>query len=631
MAERPRYTVARYIIDRLYGLGVRHIFQVPGNYTAQFLIQAEASGRLRCVGTTNEMEAGYAADAYARLNGIGVVCTTYGVGSFSLYNAIAGAYVERCPVVLINGGPSRQKFEDLEDRGILFAHAIDTIRTDEKIFREITAATAVVTDPEDAPRQIDHVLRTCITLKQPVYLESRDGVWDMECSPPADTGVTPFPLNGEEEAVTGESVDAAVTAVIKRLIEAKSPVLWGGEELQRLNLEDKFEELIGLTGFKYSTTLMGKSLVRETPKGDPTRKRDEFIGVYDSVFAPSEVGKVFEKSDCVLALGTILSDFYGKIVRVTQSSGAMILAAGAAVRVGHAIYPNVPLDRFVQGLIRALKRRAALAGAKHAAPEGFERLRPAWIGGEAFRARSADPAAAEVQMSWADAFVQIQKHVNKDTIVLVDTSLALFPSAELLIPSRNHFIAQTAWLSIGYTIGAAVGVSTLLKENERVLVLAGDGGFQMTAQALATLAKLRKPVTVVVFDNALYAIEQFLVVTQIVPDQLDYYAAGSTRRGIFFNQLEIDATSGVRWDYVALAKAFRCEGVAATTPMELDRALGAATKVSDRPTLISARINPRSVPPELVAAIGTRPATFRASPDESRSMASLRLASRAFD
>ncbi|MGD9617642.1 MAG: thiamine pyrophosphate-binding protein, partial [Alphaproteobacteria bacterium] len=168
------YTIAEHIVNRLAALGAAHVFAVPGNYTAQFLQVAYASGKLAYIGTTNEMEAGYAADAYARLRGIGVACVTYGVGSLSLLNAIAGAYVERCPVVLINGTANADKVRQLVSQGVLFAHAIDTVRTDAAAFRSYTAATVVVDRPQDAARRIDEALRACITHKLPVYIEVHD-------------------------------------------------------------------------------------------------------------------------------------------------------------------------------------------------------------------------------------------------------------------------------------------------------------------------------------------------------------------------------------------------------------------------------------------------------------------------
>ena len=84
------------------------------------------------------------------------------VGSFSLYNAIAGSYVEYCPVVVLNGSANADKARQLVDQGVLFAHAIDTIRTDEAIFRPITCATTVITGTQDAVSEIDRVLLACV-------------------------------------------------------------------------------------------------------------------------------------------------------------------------------------------------------------------------------------------------------------------------------------------------------------------------------------------------------------------------------------------------------------------------------------------------------------------------------------
>lgn len=612
MADSSVYTVAQYIIDRLTALGVKHIFQVPGNYTAQFLLRAQRSGRIQCVGTTNEMEAGYAADAYARLHGIGVACTTYGVGSFSLYNAIAGARVERCPVVLINGGPNKAKSDDLENRGILFAHAIDTSRTDERIFREITAATAVVTDPEEAPRQIDHVLHACITEKMPVYLEVRDGVWEEPCrepeNPPADQPLKALARTDELQRRIDLSVDAAVQATLAKLNQSKIKVLWGGEELQRFKLESAFETLIELTGLPYTTTLMGKSLVRET-NGKKLERRPEFIGVYDSGFAPEAIRIKMNNADCVLALGTILSDFYGHIVQTTEKADSLILAAGSAVRVGRALYPNAPLDEFLPKLIAMLRvnplERTSESSLKLTTDLPSARF-------ERSAGMDATDATPTLALSWKQTFDQLQSHIDDKTYVLVDTSIGLFPSAELLIPGANHFIAQTAWLSIGYTTGAAVGVSTLLKPEEHILVLVGDGGFQMGPQSLATLAKIRKPVTMVVFDNAIYGIEQFLVVTAITRDELDFYQPDSTRPSLFFNNLALDngqstpAREETRWDYESLARAFGCYGKRVSTMDELNTELDAAKTRLNQPTLIAVRVDPRSVPPELESSVQLR-------------------------
>ncbi len=607
MSDKPTvaYTVANYIVDRLAALGARYIFNVPGNYSAQFLITAHASGKLVCVGTTNEMEAGYAADAQARLNGIGVACVTYGVGSFGVLNAIAGAYVERCPVVLINGMANVDKAQRLVRQGVLFAHAIDPLRTDEAVFRHVTADTAVITAPGDAPSQIDRVLRACITEKRPVYLEVQDGVWVLPCDRPEapEEPLCPRPLEAQAEQDVAQSVRSAVAAVLERINMAVHPVLWGGEELQRFGVADRFEQLVYALKLPYSTTLLGKALVSE--------RNEYFIGVYDSKFAPSDTREVVEGTDCLVALGTIPTDFYGNII--AKEYDRMILAAGDGVRIGNAIFPNVPLDRFMTALLAQIKlakdtrtRASELASPSgHTPPPGFEaarrldkheRIRQASTATRA-QARSDHQAAIAALpasgITWELFFNRMHEFVDEHMYVLADTTLGLFPAAELLIPNPGRFIAQAGWLSIGYTVGAAVGVALQAGQGERVVVFTGDGGFQMIASAFSTLVRHRRPDIVFVFDNGLYGIEQFLIDANFYQD--------TEKEPIFFNWLP-------SWDYVKLAEAFGGKGYTVRTMAELDAALDATQLLTNVPALIAVKIDPRSLPPELEQALQPAPA-----------------------
>ena len=139
-------------------MGIRHLFAVPGNFCADFLRATERLGTISVIGTTNELEAGYAADAYSRLAGFGAACVTHGVGALSLLNATAGSYVERCPVVLINGGPSPREWADELEKGILFLHSTGRFRTDFELFEKVTEAAAVIDRADDAPAVIDRLL-----------------------------------------------------------------------------------------------------------------------------------------------------------------------------------------------------------------------------------------------------------------------------------------------------------------------------------------------------------------------------------------------------------------------------------------------------------------------------------------
>jgi TPP-dependent 2-oxoacid decarboxylase len=95
------YTVSGFLISRLQEIGIKHLFGVPGDYILDFLDKVLES-QIRWVGNCNELNAGYAADGYARLNGAGAAVVTYGVGGMSILNAVAGAFAEHVPLFTIS-------------------------------------------------------------------------------------------------------------------------------------------------------------------------------------------------------------------------------------------------------------------------------------------------------------------------------------------------------------------------------------------------------------------------------------------------------------------------------------------------------------------------------------------------
>ena len=99
-------TVIQHVLSRLHDIGVNHVFGVPGDYAFAINDAICNDLRVRWVGCCNELNAAYAADGYARIQGVGAVCTTYGVGELSTINGIAGAYAEHLPVFHLVGMPN---------------------------------------------------------------------------------------------------------------------------------------------------------------------------------------------------------------------------------------------------------------------------------------------------------------------------------------------------------------------------------------------------------------------------------------------------------------------------------------------------------------------------------------------
>src|SRR5205809_1510815 len=159
-------SIGEYLIQRLHAHGVRHVFGIPGDYVLGFYEQLLHSP-IRIVNTCDEQGAGFAADAYARIRGLGVVCITYCVGGLKVANSTAGAFAEKSPVVVISGAPGLGE----RQKDPLLHHKVREFDTQKKVFEQLTVASTVLSDPQTALQEIDRVLHAALRYKRPVYIE----------------------------------------------------------------------------------------------------------------------------------------------------------------------------------------------------------------------------------------------------------------------------------------------------------------------------------------------------------------------------------------------------------------------------------------------------------------------------
>src|SRR5712672_889983 len=159
-------SIGQYLIDQLHDHGVRHIFGIPGDYVLGFY-DLLLKSKLRIINTCDEQGAGFAADAYARVRGLGAVCVTYCVGGLKVANPTAGAFAEKSPVVVISGAPGLKERE----KNPLLHHKVKEFDTQKKVFEQLTIASTVLNDPQTAFQEIDRVLQAALRFKRPVYIE----------------------------------------------------------------------------------------------------------------------------------------------------------------------------------------------------------------------------------------------------------------------------------------------------------------------------------------------------------------------------------------------------------------------------------------------------------------------------
>src|SRR5512142_1312091 len=277
-------SIGEYLIQRLYAHGVRHVFGIPGDYVLGFYDQLSRS-KLRVVNTCDEQGAGFAADAYARVRGLGAVCVTYCVGGLKIANPIAGAFAEKSPVVVISGAPGLGE--------PLLHHKVREFDTQKKVFEQLTVAAAVLSDPQTAFAEIDRVIAAALRYKRPVYLElprDRVNVPGLRTHRPAD----------EAEPSDPRALRAAVAEAAARINAARHPVILADVEVHRFHLQDAVLRLARRAQLPVAATLLGKSVIGE--------QHPFCLGVYEGALGRPEVRRRVETSDCLLLLGAFLTD-----------------------------------------------------------------------------------------------------------------------------------------------------------------------------------------------------------------------------------------------------------------------------------------------------------------------------------
>lgn len=569
-------TVANYLFTRLVQLGVQDLFGVAGNYAAPFLdtILADPEQRIELLGTSTEMNAGYAADAYARYRGYGGAFVTYGVGSFSILNATAGSYVEKVPVVVINGAPTNKENNIEKNAGLLFSHSTGNQLADLDMFQKVTCAAERITDANLAPFQIDKALSAMMAYQQPVYLEVAEDVWRAPCTEPKGK----LSINPSRTTSVSE-VDQAVAAAMRVIERFPKVITWAGIELRQQKLTGAFEQLldelnghVGKKGrpIKFVTSYLSKSVL------------DERHPLFDSCRV---IGKNMTDQEvpdyCLIGIGgwTVDANVASQNIRDER----LILACNNGVLVGAEFFPLISLPDFITGL------RTALAAAGKLSLTGIP-LAPL-----------PSPRLGK-ELTFDTFFHQLEKRWHPDNILLSGVGFTLSIASYLRGIAQNGYLTDGVWLSIGYPVAAATGVAQACKrasggKKQRTFVVVGDGAFQEVCQAISDQNFHRQNNVVFVLSNTIYGIEQFLVNPNPFREPPVAYPKKDKLLNAVYSYNDLH-----RWDFVKLAKSFGSIGRKVSSLKKLKKVLREIERTPDRNFLVEIVVPKTDIPADLFAA-----------------------------
>ena len=429
--------LATSLLQGLKDHGAREIFGIPGDFVLPFFKVIEESGILPYYTLSHEPGVGFAADAAARYHaGLGVAVVTYGAGAFNLVNAIAGAYAERSPVVVIAGAPGASE----RTSGFVVHHQARSIDTQMAVYREITCDQAVLTNADTAPAEIARVLRSARERSLPVYIELPR---DMTAA--ATAAVPVLPLRSADPDALAECAEE----IIEKLADARAAVILVDVEIRRYNLEHRVTALARKLGIPVVTTFMGRGLLEGSPD---------------------------------ILLGVILSDTNFALSQSRLDPRRTMLAFDREVRVGHHVYPDMPID----DLIEALAARARPLGivSAHAELRAIEYPR-------GLKADDHPIAPSDIAAAINDLF---DRHGPMP--MTADMGDCLFTAMEI---ENTALAAPGYYAGMGFGVPAGIGVAAAT--GRRPLILVGDGAFQMTGWELGNCRRYGLDPIVVLFNN----------------------------------------------------------------------------------------------------------------------------------
>ncbi|KAJ3284325.1 Pyruvate decarboxylase 1 [Borealophlyctis nickersoniae] len=484
-ASKPRQktTVGNYLLARLKELGCDTVFGVPGDFNMEFLDQVEDFKGITWGYNVHELGAGYAADGYARVRGIGAMCTTFGVGELSTVNALAGSFAELVPVVHIVGTPSTVSQQD----GAFLHHTLGNgdFSVFLKMFSHVTVAQASLT-AENAEKEIDRVLRECLLQRRPVYIAIPTDVANKEVT------VEMKELRKEGEKNDEQAEKEAIDHILTLLSSANRPAIIVDACAQRFHVEKQVLEFIEASGFPFYSAPMGKAVISEF--------HPQFRGSYVGELSAPAVKEELEKADQVLLIGSIKSDFNTGGFTFAIPPTRIIELHSDHATVHHAHYPKVGfrdlLPQLTKSIIEKGMRRSFDLGppkpiaAQGVIPESNEEIRQSFF--------------------W-DALGKILG--KKAHLLTVETGTSSFGTSTQKLADGSLYVSQVLWGSIGYATAAAVGAALAGRARDpplRTVLVTGDGSFQITAGEVTTFLRHKLTPIIIIINNEGYTIERYI-------------------------------------------------------------------------------------------------------------------------
>lgn len=464
-------TVIQHVLGRLKDIGVDDIFGVAGDYAFPVDDAIVQYPGINWVGCCNELNAGYAADGYARIRGVGALSTTYGVGELSAISAISGSYAERLPVFHLTGMPTRAA----QHKPGLVHHTLGNGEFDffAKMAQAVVCASAILT-PQNAAFETERLIAQALYHRRPVYMAIPADVAGQEVLGTAQ------PL--ELRRSNPDNVKAATDAIVSALGAAHTACILPGMGAKRIGLQAQLQAFVDASGMPFATMFADKSVLDE--------QQPSFIGMYDGKLMDPDVRAFVESADQVVTIGTLMTDFNTGAFTARLNPMKTIAINHHHVRVGPLEFADIEMGDVLSSLTSRVERR-----------DRDSSLRPASFG--PVTGSGGEPITPEALYSrWAD-------FLKPDDILIAETGSSSMGMAFAPMPKGATFHNQTLWGAIGWATPAAFGAAVAAPDR-RIVLITGEGSHQITAQEISQMGRRGQKPVIFVLNNSGYLIERLL-------------------------------------------------------------------------------------------------------------------------
>lgn len=476
--------VGEKLAELLVKNGVRYVYGVPGGQSLPFYEGIrKLKDHLQHVLMRDERSAGYAADAYARLTGITGVCdATVGPGATNLVSPLAEAYCSSIPLLAVLSDIPRF-WEHRRNRGNASQgiHQLD-------IFKSISKWQVTVTDPRMLEDTVETALRVATTGKPgPVVL-----------SLPVDIGLTDFSFREREHPAGGAGYPRFrfapdpfdVAQAVAALKKAQKPVLVVGGGAHISGAEDALRRLAEVLGLPVLTTISGKGIISED--------HPQAFGV-TGVFGNAVAADILREADLVFFVGSKIGELTTFGFRIPARSTAVIHLDSDPEEIGRNYPASLPLLADARLGLEAVL--SALPGGPWSYQWNFEEWKERqrrW-----YQEKTTPPTATNDSLKPQSVMEVLNRHLTDEDVVVCDASLSSGWAAAYLKLNKagRRFIAPRGLAGIGWGAPAAVGAALARQRRNRILTIAGDGGFAYSVQELEVMQRLDLPVVLLILNN----------------------------------------------------------------------------------------------------------------------------------